>query len=483
MSELTQRTIGEHAEALCKKEYSSVQLTQAYLDQIDAKDKTIGAYITVTAERALERAKAFDEGKDSVCDISPLAGIPCAVKDNMCTKGVKTTCASKMLGGYVPPYSAHVVERLEQSGAIILGKLNMDEFAMGSTTENSAFKVCRNPMDTDRVPGGSSGGSAAAVAAKEAVYTLGSDTGGSIRQPASFCGVVGMKPTYGSVSRYGLIAFASSLDQIGPITSTVFDNALVLNAIVGHDRKDATSVKRIYEDFTADIKKGVKGMKIGIPLQFFGEGISGDVKAAVLAAAEAYRTMGAELVEVSMPSIDYALSAYYVISSAEASSNLARFDGIRYGYRCDEYDNIDEFYRKNRSEGFGMEVKKRIMLGTFALSSGYYDAYYKRALQVRSLVRKDFDVAFEKCNFIISPVAPTVAYKIGEKVGDSLQMYMGDAYSVPVNIAGIPALTLPCGTGEGGMPVGMQLIGPAFSESILYRAGFAFENRGSEGKK
>lgn len=483
MSELTRRTIGEHAEALRKKEYSAVQLTQAYLDQIDAKDKTIGAYITVTAERALERAKAFDGGKDSVCDISPLAGIPCAVKDNMCTKGVKTTCASKMLGGYVPPYSAHVVERLEQSGAIILGKLNMDEFAMGSTTENSAFKVCRNPMDTDRVPGGSSGGSAAAVAAKEAVYTLGSDTGGSIRQPASFCGVVGMKPTYGSVSRYGLIAFASSLDQIGPITSTVFDNALVLNAIVGHDRKDATSVKRIYEDFTTDIKKGVKGMKIGIPLQFFGEGISGDVKAAVLAAAEAYRTMGAELVEVSMPSIDYALSAYYVISSAEASSNLARFDGIRYGYRCDEYDNIDEFYRKNRSEGFGMEVKKRIMLGTFALSSGYYDAYYKKALQVRSLVRKDFDAAFEKCNFIISPVAPTVAYKIGEKVGDSLQMYMGDAYSVPVNIAGIPALTLPCGTGEGGMPVGMQLIGPAFSESILYRAGFAFENRGSEGKK
>ena len=478
MSELTERTIFEHAEALRKKEYSSVQLTQAYLEQIDKKDKTIGAYITVTADRAIESAKAFDEGRCSDSEISPLAGIPCGIKDNLCTKGIKTTCASKMLGGYIPPYSAHVVEKLEKSGAVILGKLNMDEFAMGSTTENSAFKVCRNPLDTDRVPGGSSGGSAAAVAAREAVYTLGSDTGGSIRQPASFSGVVGMKPTYGSVSRYGLVAFASSLDQIGPITNTVLDNALVLNAIVGHDKRDATSVKRVYNDFTADIKNGVKGMKIGVPEEFFGEGISDDVRKAVLAAADTYRALGAELVSVSMPSIDYALSAYYVISSAEASSNLARFDGVRYGYRCDDYSNIDELYRKSRSEGFGSEVKKRIMLGTFALSSGYYDAYYKKALQVRSLVRKDFDEAFGKCDFIISPVTPTVAYKIGEKTGDSLQMYMGDAYSVPVNIAGIPALTLPCGIGEGGMPVGMQLIGPAFSEGLLYRAGFAFESTG-----
>ena len=478
MSELTERTIYEHAEALRKKEYSSLELTEAYLDQIDKKDRTIGAYITVTAEKAIESAKAFDEGNCSDSEISPLAGIPCGIKDNMCTKGIKTTCASKMLSSYTPPYSAHVVEKLEHSGAVILGKLNMDEFAMGSTTENSAFKLCRNPLDTDRVPGGSSGGSAAAVAAREAVYTLGSDTGGSIRQPASFCGVVGMKPTYGSVSRYGLVAFASSLDQIGPITSTVLDNALVLNAIAGHDKRDATSVKRVYNDFTAEIKNGVKGMKIGIPEEFFGDGISDDVKKAVLAAADTYRALGAELVAVSMPSIDYALSAYYVISSAEASSNLARFDGVRYGYRCDDYSNIDELYRKSRSEGFGSEVKKRIMLGTFALSSGYYDAYYKKALQVRSLVRKDFDEVFEKCDFIISPVAPTVAYKIGEKVGDSLQMYMGDAYSVPVNIAGIPALTLPCGIGEGGMPVGMQLIGPAFSEGLLYRAGFAFESTG-----
>ncbi|MGN0452238.1 MAG: Asp-tRNA(Asn)/Glu-tRNA(Gln) amidotransferase subunit GatA [Ruminococcus sp.] len=478
MSELTQRTIYMHAEALRKKEYSSTELTQAYLNEIGAKDKTIGAYLTVTAEQALEKAKEFDEGRCSARGISPLAGIPCAIKDNMCTKGIKTTCASKMLGNYIPPYTAHAVEKLEESGAVILGKLNMDEFAMGSTTENSAFKVCHNPADTERVPGGSSGGSAAAVAAREAAYTLGSDTGGSIRQPASFCGVVGMKPTYGTVSRYGLIAFASSLDQIGPLTSTVLDNALVLNTIVGHDKRDATSIDRTYEDFTAEINKGVQDMKIGIPAQFFGEGISEDVKKAVLAASEAYRAMGAELVAVSMPSIDFALSAYYVISSAEASSNLARFDGIRYGYRSDDYSNIDELYRKSRSEGFGSEVKKRIMLGTFALSSGYYDAYYKKALQVRSLVRKDFDNAFEKCDFIISPVAPTVAYKIGEKTGDSLQMYMGDAYSVPVNIAGIPALSLPCGTGEGGMPVGMQLIGPAFSESILYRAGYAFENMG-----
>lgn len=479
MSYLTQKTILEHAEALKKKEYSSQELTRAYLDQIDAKDKNIGAYITVTAQKAMDSAKAFDEGKSK--SSSPLAGIPCGIKDNMCTKGIKTTCASKMLGEYIPPYNAYAVERLYEAGAVILGKMNMDEFAMGSTTENSAFCVCHNPLDTSRVPGGSSGGSAAAVAAKEAVFTLGSDTGGSIRQPASFCGVVGMKPTYGSVSRYGLIAFASSLDQIGPITSTVMDNALVLNAIVGFDKKDATSVNRSYEDFTADIKNGVKGMKIGIPSQFFGEGVKDDVKKAVLDATKVYESLGAELVSVSMPSVDYALSAYYVISSAEASSNLARFDGIRYGYRCKEYESIDELYRKSRSEGFGSEVKKRIMLGTFALSSGYYDAYYKKALQVRSLVRKDFDEAFGKCDFIISPVAPSVAYKIGEKSGNSLQMYMGDAYSVPINIAGIPALSLPCGAGEGGMPVGMQLIGPAFSESLLYRAGYAFESTGKRG--
>ena len=475
MSDLTKRSICEHAESLRKKDYSSVELTRAYLDQIEKKDGTIGAYITVTADWALEKAKAFDEGKDASGGQSPLAGIPCAVKDNLCTRGIETTCASRMLQGYRPPYSAHVVEKLEQAGAVILGKLNMDEFAMGSTTENSACRICRNPLDTQRVPGGSSGGSAAAVAAGEAAYTLGSDTGGSIRQPASFCGVVGMKPTYGNVSRYGLVAFASSLDQIGPVTASVLDNALVLNAIAGHDPRDATSATRAYEDFTADIDGSVKGMKIALPEQLFGDGIAPDVKEAVMAAAEAYCTMGAELIPVSMPSLDYALSAYYIISSAEASSNLARFDGIRYGWRCSTYDNIEEWYKKNRSEGFGTEVKKRIMLGTFALSAGYYDAYYKKALQVRNLVRNDFREVFQRCDFMISPVAPTVAYKIGEKTGDSLQMYLGDACSVPVNIAGIPALSLPCGIGEGGMPVGMQLIGPAFGERVLYRAGYAWE--------
>ena len=407
-----------------------------------------------------------------------LTGIPAGIKDNMCTKGIRTTCASKMLADYVPPYDAHVIERLQDEGYVLLGKLNMDEFAMGSTTENSAMGVTKNPCDTTRVPGGSSGGSAAAVAACEAAYTLGSDTGGSIRQPAAFCGVVGMKPTYGRVSRYGLVAFASSLDQIGPLTRDVRDNALVLSAIAGHDKRDATSVEIGVDDYLAGLQSGVAGMRIGLPEEFFGDGIAPDVKEAVLAAADTLAAMGAELVQVKMPSLDHALSAYYVISSAEASSNLARFDGVRYGYRAADFADMDELYQKSRSEGFGSEVKRRIMLGTYALSSGYYDAYYKKALQVRSLVRADFDAAFEKCDCILSPVAPTVAYKIGEKTSDPLEMYLGDAYSVPVNIAGVPALSLPCGTGEGGMPVGMQLIGPAFSEAMLYRVGYAFENRG-----
>ncbi|MBR3862775.1 MAG: Asp-tRNA(Asn)/Glu-tRNA(Gln) amidotransferase subunit GatA, partial [Clostridia bacterium] len=396
--------------------------------------------------------------------------------DNICTKGVATTCASKMLADYVPPYNAHVVECLEKEGFVMLGKLNMDEFAMGSTTENSAMKITHNPVDLTRVPGGSSGGSAAAVAANEAAYTLGSDTGGSIRQPAAFCGVVGMKPTYGTVSRYGLVAFASSLDQIGPLTKTVRDNALVLNAIAGHDKRDATSVDRVLGDFTAEIGKGVAGLTIGIPKEFFGEGISPDVKEAVLKAATRYEKMGAKLLEVSMPAIDHALAAYYVISSAEASSNLARFDGVRYGYRTEEFSDIAELYKKSRSEGFGAEVKRRIMLGTFALSSGYYDAYYKKALQVRALVRADYDRVLEKCDVILSPVAPTVAYKLGEKSQNPLEMYMGDAYSVPVNVAGIPALALPCGTGEGNMPVGLQLMGKPFSEALLYRVGAALED-------
>lgn len=476
MLELTHRSVAEHAEALRKQEYSSVELTEAYLKAIREKDEKIGAFLTLTEGEALAAAKASDERRAAGTLLSPIDGIPGAIKDNICTKGVRTTCASRMLADYIPPYNATVMEKLNGAGLVMLGKLNMDEFAMGSSTENSAMQITHNPRDLSRVPGGSSGGSAAAVAAEETPYALGSDTGGSIRQPAAFCGVVGMKPTYGSVSRYGLVAFASSLDQIGPLTANVRDNAMILNAIAGYDRHDATSINRIYTDFTAELGLGVKGMRIGLPEQFFGEGISPDVRSAVLAAAETYRSLGAEIVHVSMPSIDHALAAYYVISSAEASSNLARFDGVRYGFRASDYEDIDGLYLRSRTEGFGAEVKRRIMLGTFALSSGYYDAYYKKALQVRSLVMADFTAAFDKCNAILSPVAPTVAYRIGEKSGNPLEMYMGDAYSVPVNIAGLPAISLPCGVGADNMPVGMQLIGREFSEPLLYRIADAFEN-------
>lgn len=476
MSDLLKMNLSEQSLALREKKISSAELTKAYIASIEKNEPHVGAYISTDARRALDMAIAVDKRRAKCEELGALAGIPMGVKDNICTKGVATTCASKMLADYVPPYNAHVVERLEKEGFVMLGKLNMDEFAMGSTTENSAMKITHNPVDLTRVPGGSSGGSAAAVAANEAAYTLGSDTGGSIRQPAAFCGVVGMKPTYGTVSRYGLVAFASSLDQIGPLTKTVRDNALVLNAIAGHDKRDATSVDRVYGDFTAEIGKGVSGLTIGIPKEFFGEGISPDVKEAVLKAATRYEKMGAKLLEVSMPAIDHALAAYYVISSAEASSNLARFDGVRYGYRTEEFSDIAELYKKSRSEGFGAEVKRRIMLGTFALSSGYYDAYYKKALQVRALVRADYDRVLQKCDVILSPVAPTVAYKLGEKSQNPLEMYMGDAYSVPVNVAGIPALALPCGVGEGNMPVGLQLMGKPFSEALLYRVGAALED-------
>lgn len=473
--DLIKRSVSEHIESLKKGEYSSRELTDAYIAQIKNTDSEIGAYITTDFETALKKAEAVDKKRLSGESLEPLAGIPCAIKDNICTKGVKTTCASKMLENYIPPYDACVIEELKKADVVILGKLNMDEFAMGSTTENSAFKTTKNPADITRVPGGSSGGSAACVAAKEAAFTLGSDTGGSIRQPASFCGVVGMKPTYGTVSRYGLVAFASSLDQIGPLTSTVKDNAIVLSAISCADKRDATNIYKSQGDFTEDIGKGIKGMKIGLPKEFFGEGISHDVKTAVFEAAERMKNEGAEIVDISMPSIDNALAAYYIISSAEASSNLSRFDGVRYGYRTDCFENIHDLYKKSRSEGFGKEVKRRIMLGTFALSSGYYDAYYKKALQIRSIVMNDFENSFKKCDFILSPVAPTVAYKLGEKSKNPLEMYMGDAYSVPVNIAGVPAISVPCGRGEGNMPVGAQLIGPAFSEKMLYRAAAVLE--------
>lgn len=472
-------SVKELSEALGKSEISSLEATDAYLKQIEEKDDQIGAYLTVTAEKARQKAKETDAKRAAGEKLSLLAGIPAAIKDNICTDGILTTCASKMLLNFIPPYNATVIEKLSEADYVLLGKLNMDEFAMGSTTENSYYKKTRNPVDISCVPGGSSGGSAAAVAANEAAYALGSDTGGSIRQPASFCGVVGMKPTYGAVSRYGLIAFASSLDQIGPLTKNVEDNAIIFDAICGYDRRDATSANREYRSASDGIASGVGGMKIGIAKQFFGEGLDKEVKTAVEAAVKKYESLGAVITEVSIPSLDHALAAYYVISSAEASSNLARFDGIRYGYRASEYEDIDQLYKNTRSEGFGDEVKRRIMLGTFALSSGYYDAYYKKALQVRSLVKSDFETAFTGCDFILSPTAPSAAYKIGEKSSDPLQMYLGDVYTVPVNIAGLPAISLPCGKTSSGLPVGMQLIGPHFSENVLYRAAYAFE-KGTE---
>ena len=472
---LTDMTGYELSQALEKMEISSVEATQAYLEAIEEKDGETAAYLTVTREIALAAAEKVDERRAAGESLHPLAGVPGAIKDNICTKGVKTTCASKMLGNFIPPYDAAVMERLQERQMVMLGKTNMDEFAMGSSTENSFYKVTRNPRDPSRVPGGSSGGSAAAVGANEAAYALGSDTGGSIRQPAAFCGVVGMKPTYGLVSRYGLIAFASSLDQIGPLTRDVRDNAMVLTAIAGHDKRDATSVDRTYGDFAEGIEGGVRGMKIALPQDYFGEGLSPEIRDAILAVAKAYRSLGAEIEEVSMKSLGHALPAYYILSSAEASSNLARFDGVKYGFRAENYESIDDLYKNTRSEGFGPEVKRRIMLGSFALSSGYYDAYYKKALQARTLIVEDMNRVFRSCDMILSPVAPTTAYRIGEKVSDPLSMYLGDVYTVPVNMAGVPALSLPCGEDKEGLPIGMQLIGPAFSERKLYQAGYALE--------
>lgn len=475
MNEILNMPVTLLTEKIADKQLSSKEITEAYLENINKTDSEIGAYLTVTAESAIKTAEETDKKIAAGEKLGTLAGIPGGIKDNMCTKGVKTTCASKMLENFVPCYSSTAVEKLNEQGFVMLGKLNMDEFAMGSTNENSYFKPVKNPVNTERVPGGSSGGSAAAVAAKEAAFTLGSDTGGSIRQPAAFCGVVGMKPTYGTVSRYGLVAFASSLDQIGPLTKNVKDNALILNAIAGHDPKDATCIGGGRPDYTAEIGKDVKGMTVGLPTEFFGNGVSADVKDAVLAAAKRYEKLGANIEEVKLPSLKHALSAYYVISSAEASSNLARFDGIRYGYRSENAETLDDIYKNSRSEGFGPEVQRRIMLGTFALSSGYYDAYYKKALQVRTLVVRDYNKVFEKCDFIISPVAPTTAYKLGEKTDNPLEMYMGDIYSVPINIAGVPSLSLPCGKDSDNMPIGMQLIGKPLGEATLYRAGYAFE--------
>ncbi len=473
--EITELTVHELKEKLVKKEITVQEVTKAYVDRINDKEKDVGAFVTTLCDEALEEAKSIQEKIDAGEIKGELAGIPIGIKDNMCTKGIKTTCSSKMLENFVSPYDATVVEKLKEQHMIDLGKLNMDEFAMGASTEYSAFHVTRNPWNLNTVPGGSSGGSAAAVAANLVPWALGSDTGGSIRQPAAFCGVVGLKPTYGLVSRYGLVAFASSLDQIGPITKDVEDAAMLLNVIAGHDERDTTSENREKIDYTKCLKNDVKGLKIGVPKEFFGEGINEEVKAKLKEAIEKYKEMGAEVEEFSLDIANYALATYYIIACAEASSNLGRFDGIRYGYRTENFTNLKEIYKNSRSEGFGDEVKRRIILGTYVLSSGYYDAYYKKAQQVRTLVRKEFDKAFEKYDVLLTPTSPTVAFEIGTKSSNPLEMYLADICTVSINIAGLPGISVPCGVDSNGMPVGMQLIGNRFDEEKILNAAYTYE--------
>lgn len=466
--------VGEAAELLDKHEIKADELLAAVNSRIDEVDGKTGAYINVCRDFAEKKAQEAQKRIDSG-DAGALCGIPMAIKDNICTKGVKTTCASKMLENFVPPYNAAVSEKLDAAGAVMCGKLNMDEFAMGGSTETSYFKKTANPWNLECVPGGSSGGAAAAVAAGEAMFALGSDTGGSIRQPASFCGVVGLKPTYGAVSRFGLVAFASSLDQIGPIARNVKDCATVLNAICGVDPRDSTSADHNHPDYTAGLGKDIKDMKIGIPKEYLGEGLDPAVKEAVLRAGKHFEDLGATVEEVSLPATDYAVPAYYLISSAEASSNLARYDGIKYGYSAEHCKTLAQLMNRSRGEAFGREVKRRIMLGTYALSAGYYDAYYKKALKVRRIIKNGFDKVFENYDLIIGPTAPTTAYKIGSKSGDPLAMYLGDVYTVPVNIAGLPAMSINCGFDGDNMPIGLHMIGPAFGESKILRAAYAFE--------
>ncbi|MFA5840293.1 MAG: Asp-tRNA(Asn)/Glu-tRNA(Gln) amidotransferase subunit GatA [Candidatus Margulisiibacteriota bacterium] len=468
------KTAHELHSLLVNKEISSVELTENIFARIDKVESKVQAFVNLTKEEALKQAKAADERIKNNTNISPLTGIPIAIKDNMCTKGILTTCSSKILANYLPPYNATIVEKINAAGAVMLGKTNMDEFAMGSSTENSAMHPTLNPWNIGTVPGGSSGGSAAAVAAGEAPLATGSDTGGSIRQPASFCGVVGLKPTYGRVSRYGLVAFASSLDQIGPLTKDVTDSAILLNIISGHDPKDSTSANQPVPDFTKSLIDDVKGMKIGYIKELLGQGIDPAVKDAVSAAMKKYEELGAKLIEVSMPSFEYAVATYYLIAPAEASSNLARFDGVKFGHRSKETKDLLSMYNNTRREGFGNEVKRRIMIGTYALSAGYYDAYYLKALKVRTLIKRDFEKAFEKCSVLISPTAPSVAFKIGEKSADPLSMYLSDIATIPVNLAGLPAISLPCGFANN-LPVGLQIIGQAYDESSLLQAAFTYE--------
>ena len=468
-------TAVELAAAIKKHEVTVKEAVEAVLDNIEKKEDTYHCYVTVDREGALKQAEEIQKKIDDGTLSGPLAGVPVAIKDNMCTEGLLTTCSSKILYNFVPTFTSEAVLNLQKAGAVILGKTNMDEFAMGSTTETSAYGVTRNPWNPEHVPGGSSGGSAAAVAAGECFYALGSDTGGSIRQPASFCGVVGLKPTYGTVSRYGLIAYGSSLDQIGPLCKDVTDCATILEAIASHDSKDSTSVERQDTDFTSALVEDVKGMKIGIPRDYFGEGLNPEVKEAVLKAAEVLKEKGAIVEEFDLSLVEYAIPTYYTIAAAEASSNLERFDGIKYGYRTEEYQGLHNMYKKSRSEGFGAEVKRRIMLGSFVLSSGYYDAYYLKALRVKALIKKAFDEAFAKYDVILGPVAPTTAPKIGESLSDPIQMYLGDIYTISINLAGLPGLSIPCGRDNKGLPIGMQLIGDCFKEKNLIRAAYTYE--------
>lgn len=468
-------TVVELAAKIQAKEITAVEATQAVLDHIEKVEGKINSYITVDQEGALERARKVQADIDAGTLTSPIAGVPIAIKDNMCTQGLLTTCASKILENFMPTFSSEAVLQLEKAGAVIIGKTNMDEFAMGSTSETSAYGETKNPWNTDYVPGGSSGGSAAAVAAQECFLALGSDTGGSIRQPASFCGVVGMKPTYGTVSRYGLIAYGSSLDQIGPIGKDVTDCTTVMEIIACHDPKDSTSVKREDTDFTSALVEDVTGMKIGIPRDYFGEGLEKEVREAVLKAAEQLKGKGAIVEEFDLSLVDYAIPAYYVIASAEASSNLSRFDGIKFGHRTKEYDGLHSMYKKTRSEGFGGEVKRRIMLGSFVLSSGYYDAYYLKALRTKALIKKAFDKAFETYDVILGPVAPTTAPKLGESLKDPIKMYLGDVYTISANLAGLPGISVPCGRDSKGLPIGLQLLGNCFEEKKIIQTAYTYE--------
>ena len=471
---ITELTVHELLEKLKNKELTVTEITKAYIDRINEKEKDVQAFITPLTDEAAKKAEEIDK-KIEAGEEAELAGIPIGIKDNMCTKGVKTTCGSKMLENFVSPYNATVMEKINSEDMIMLGKLNMDEFAMGSSTEYSHFHPTKNPWNLNKVPGGSSGGSAAAVAANLVPWALGSDTGGSIRQPASLCGIVGLKPTYGLVSRYGLVAFASSLDQIGPMTKDVKDAAILLNVISGHDEKDTTSAEIEKKDYTKCLKNDVKGLKIGVPKEYFGEGINPEVKAKVEEAIEKYKELGAEIEEFSLDIADYSLATYYIIAPAEASSNLGRFDGIRYGYRTPNYTNLKELFKNSRSEGFGSEVKRRIILGTYVLSSGYYDAYYKKAQQVRTLVKQEFKKAFEKYDVILTPSSPIVAFDIGAKSSNPMEMYLSDICTVPVNIAGVPAISIPCGVDSNNMPIGMQLIGNYFDEETILNAAYTYE--------